>query len=70
MSPHKFTVGQDVEYLSSAFDQNVPRGSYVITHALPGDDFGRTYRARSSTDGLERVFRETQLRAGQAFFRS
>jgi hypothetical protein len=68
--PHKFAVGQDVEFLPSAFDHNIPRGGYVVTRALPGDDFDRTYRARSSADGLERVFRETQLRAGRAFFRT
>ena len=64
MSPHKFIVGQNVEFLPSAYDHNVPRGRYVITRALPGDDFDRTYYARSASDGLERVFRETQLRAG------
>ncbi len=64
MSPHKFIVGQNVEFLPSAYDHNVPRGSYVITRALPGDDFDRTYCARSTSDGLERVFREAQLRAG------
>lgn len=66
---HKFAVGQDVEFLPSAFDHNTPRGGYVITRALPGDDFDRTYRARSAADGLERVFSETQLRATRGFFR-
>jgi hypothetical protein len=70
MSPHKFSVGQDVEFLASAYDHNIPRGNYVITRALPGDDFDRTYRARSSADGLERVFREPQLRAGRPFLRA
>jgi hypothetical protein len=67
--PHKYVVGQDVDFLPSVFDHNTPRGAYVITRALPGDDFERTYRARSSTDGLERVFREAQLTAGRSFFR-
>jgi hypothetical protein len=31
---------------------------------MPGDDLDRTYRARSLSDGLERVFREKQLRPG------
>ena len=64
MSPHKFNVGQDVEFLPAARDTNTPRGRYTITRALPGDDQERTYRARSAKDGLERVFREDQLRAG------
>jgi hypothetical protein len=64
LAPHKFTVGQDVEFLPSAYDHNVPRGGYVITRALPGDDFDRTYRVRSKADGLERVIGEAQLRAG------
>jgi hypothetical protein len=70
IGPHKFTVGQDVEFLASAFDHHAPRGSYVITRVLPGDDFDRTYRARGSADGVERVFREAQLRAGKALFRA
>jgi hypothetical protein len=62
-SPHKFCVGQQVEFLPDESDHNIPRGGYVITRALPGDDFDRSYRARSRQDGLERVFREPQLRA-------
>jgi hypothetical protein len=64
MAPHKFSIGQDVEFLAAARDTNIPRGRYTITRTLPGDDRERTYRARSATDGLERVFREDQLRAG------
>jgi hypothetical protein len=65
-TPHKFCVGQQVEFLPTASDHNIPRGAYVITRALPGDDFDRSYRARSAQDGVERVFREPQLRAGFA----
>lgn len=61
--PHKFSIGQTVVFLPTAFDHNTPRGGYVITRTLPGDDFDRTYRARSAADGVERVFRERQLRA-------
>jgi hypothetical protein len=64
MAPHKFIVGQDVEFLPAARDTNIPRGLYTITRALPGEDGDRTYRARSAKDGLERVFREGQLRLG------
>jgi hypothetical protein len=66
-APHKFSIGQDVVFLPTAFDHNTPRGGYVITRALPGDDFDRTYLARSAADGIERVFREPQLRAGSSW---
>jgi len=61
---HKFAVGDDVEFDPGPSDGNVPRGTYTITRAMPGDDLDRTYRARSTKDGLERVFREKQLRPG------
>lgn len=66
MAPHKFTVGQNVEFLPGPADGNVPRGTYTITRALPGDDYDRTYRVRSNHDGHERIVREKQLRAGVA----
>lgn len=62
-APHKFSIGQNVIFWSSMSDYNIPSGRYVITRVLPGDDFNRTYRARSTSDGLERVFREPQLHA-------
>jgi hypothetical protein len=64
IGPHKFTVGQEVEATSAPLERNLPAGTHVITRALPGDDFDRTYRARSTQDGVERVFREPQLRPG------
>jgi hypothetical protein len=66
MAPHRFAVGQNVEFTPSAAETNIPRGTYTITRALPGDSTDRTYRARGSKDGLERVFRETQLRTTAA----
>ena len=65
MAPHKFSVGEDVEFTPGRWDGNIPRGVYTITRALPGDDLDRTYRARSAKDGIERVFREGQLRPGE-----
>lgn len=64
MPPHRFALGEHVTYEPAALDQSSARGSYVITRVLPGDDFGRTYRARSARDGVERVFREAQLQPG------
>jgi hypothetical protein len=64
MAPHKFAVGQEVEFTPGRWDGNIPRGVYTITRALPGDDVDRSYRARGAKDGIERVFREGQLRPG------
>ena len=61
--PHKFAVGQSVVFAPGLAERNIPGGSYVITRPLPGDDFDRTYRARSTVDGHERVLREPQLLA-------
>lgn len=41
-APHKFAIGQDVVFMPTAFDHNTPRGGYVITRTLPGDDFDAT----------------------------
>ncbi|MBY0331505.1 MAG: hypothetical protein K2X49_12645 [Acetobacteraceae bacterium] len=64
MTPHKFRIGQTVELLPGPADGNVPRGTFTITRTMPGDDLDRTYGARSSVDGHERVVREKQLRPG------
>lgn len=61
MTPHKFTVGQTVEFRPGAGDLPGSRGAYTILRALPGDDLDRTYRARGAGDGQERVLREKQL---------
>ncbi len=66
MAPHRYIVGQQVEFQPSAFEGHIPPGAYTITRALPGDDQDRSYRARGRLDGIERVFREAQLRPGPA----
>lgn len=63
MAPHKFVLGEVVEFLPQPWDGHVPRGIYTITRVLPGDDLDRTYRARCNADGHERAVREKQLRA-------
>ncbi len=62
MPPHRFAVGQNVEFIPTRYDTNIPRGIYVITRLLPGDDFDREYRVRNARDGHERIMKETQLR--------
>ncbi|WP_376092450.1 hypothetical protein ACE7GA_23665 [Roseomonas sp. CCTCC AB2023176] len=61
MSPHKFHLGESVEFLPQPWDGPVPRGIYTITRVLPGDDFDRTYHARCERDGHMRLVREKQL---------
>jgi hypothetical protein len=63
MTPHKFTIGQKVDFRPQLSDGPGSRGSYTITRILPGDDLDRTYRARGAQDGQERVLRERQLTA-------
>ena len=66
MPPHKFRLGETVEFLPEPWDGPVPRGTYVITRVLPGDDLDRTYHARCERDGHVRLVREKQLRAPAA----
>ena len=64
MQPHKYTIGENVEFLPGPGDGNVPRGFFTVTRTMPGDDLDRTYGIRSKLDGHERVVRERQLRPG------
>jgi hypothetical protein len=64
MSPHRFNVGQKVEFVPHRFDGNVPRGLYTVVRQLPGPDNDREYRVKHQQDGHERVVLESQLRSG------
>lgn len=64
MAPHKYAIGEKVEFMPTIADGNVPRGSFTVTRTMPGDDLDRTYGVRSEVDGHERVVREKQLRPG------
>jgi len=64
IGPHRFAVGQEVEATAGPLERNLPAGTHVITRALPDDNFDRIYRARNTQDGVDRVFREPQLRPG------
>ncbi len=64
MQHHKFTVGQEVSLVPSAFDFNVPRGTYRIVRQLPMEAGGFQYRVKNLSDGHERVLRESQLASG------
>jgi len=60
---HKFTVGQEVEFLPGRMDFHVPRGIYTIVRQLPMESNDFLYRVKNVRDGHERVMRESQLTA-------
>lgn len=62
MTTHKFTVGDRVEFVPSAFDANVRRGTYTVVRALPVAGRGCEYRVKHIQDEHERVIDEAQLR--------
>jgi hypothetical protein len=62
LAPHRFSVGQKVEFVPQRFDGNVPRGLYTVVRQLPGPDHDREYRVKHGQDGHERVVLEGQLR--------
>ena len=64
MARHKFSVGQEVEFLPGRMDFNVPRGTYTIVRQLPIEANDCQYRVKNSRDGHERIMRESQLAAG------
>ncbi len=61
MPLHKYTVGEQVEFLPSSTDHNVPRGLYTIVRRLPFEGKSCTYRVKHTRDGHERVIPEDQL---------
>jgi hypothetical protein len=67
MIRHKFTVGQSVEFMPGRLDHHIPRGSYTIVRQLPIEQQDCQYRVKNDRDGHERIVRESQLAAGDAF---
>ena len=63
MAPHRFAVGQNVEFIHHRFDGNVPHGTYTVVRQLPGPPSEREYRVRHLRDGHERIVLESQLRS-------
>lgn len=64
MTPHKFAVGDRVEFQPGRYDGNVPRGIYTVARLLPSEQEGNQYRVKNVRDNHERVVRESQLRRG------
>jgi hypothetical protein len=61
MPAYKFVVGEQVYFLPSPTDYNVPRGTYTILRRLPFEGKTCAYRVKSTRDGHERVIPESQL---------
>ena len=64
MAPHKFAVGDRVEFLPGRYDGNVPRGAYTVARLMPSENADNQYRVKNVRDNHERVVRESQLRRG------
>jgi len=61
MTAYKFVVGEQVHFLPSTMDYNVPRGTYTIVRRLPFEGKNCAYRVKHTRDGHERVIPESQL---------
>ncbi len=64
MAPHKFAVGDRVEFSPGRFDGNVPRGIYTVARLMPSETPDHQYRVKNTRDSHERVVLESQLRRG------
>jgi hypothetical protein len=62
MATHKFEIGRIVRSQSGPAGA-IPPGSYEIVRHLPSRDAERDvqYRVKSTTDGHERIVRESEL---------
>ena len=59
--PHKFILGQAVEYYSPR-GQYSPPGIYVVTAKLPERDGEFEYHIRHTSELHERIAKESELR--------
>jgi hypothetical protein len=59
--PHKFILGQAVEY-SSPRGLHAPRGVYVVTAKLPERDGEFQYHIKHTSEVYERIVGESELR--------
>jgi hypothetical protein len=58
--PHKFTIGQAVEY-SPPPRLHAPPGIYLVTAKLPERDGEFEYHIKHSTELHERIAKESEL---------
>jgi hypothetical protein len=58
---HKFKVGQSVHFVGGLQYVTTVRGIYKIVRLLPSETKDCQYRIQSTTDGHERVVRESEI---------
>jgi len=61
MYTHKFKVGQNLVFSPSRYERQPTPGLFEVTRLLPLEGVEFQYRVRSSSNGQERVVRESQL---------
>lgn len=60
MYPHRFKIGQIVEYRSDN-EARPPAGAFMVLRLLPPRGSDQQYRIRSTSEPHERVALESQL---------
>ena len=62
MTPHKFAIGQAVDFNSRLPSTSRPRGPFEVVSVLPVDDANSpTYRVKSKVEPFARAAKETDL---------
>jgi hypothetical protein len=62
MTPHKFVIGQAVDFDRRFPSMSRPTGPFEVVSALPiGEDNSPTYRVKSNAEPFARVAREADL---------
>lgn len=61
MKAHRFAVGQTVRYSPGSKSSAARGDSYKVVRLLPPEANDFQYRVKSSSDGHERVVKESQL---------
>lgn len=62
MRDHKYTVGQTVRFSPAGAGRVAHGGSnYTVVRLLPAEHNDQQYRVKSTSDGHERVVKESQL---------
>jgi len=62
MAPHKFAIGQLVDFDTNSKISMKVNGPFEIVRVLPADDVpARAYRIKSRTEPFERVVKEYEL---------
>ena len=66
MTPHKFAIGQIVDFDAKLTPLPRPKGPYEVIRVLPAEDANaRTYRIKSQAEPFERCAKEYEIVAVQ-----